>query len=436
MASTSPLTRELELPLREQLVATRRDLHHFAEPGWCEFRTAAKVARTLEMLGWEVRIGRQVVAEGSRMGVPPPEQLSTAFAWARAHGVDAEIADKVEGGFTGIVATLRTARPGPVVALRFDIDANLGGETKAPGHFPNIEGFASVNEGVHHNCGHDGHTAIGLGLARVLMEHQQDLIGEVRLIFQPAEEGLRGARAMVDAGVLAGVDYFIGCHLGVQAVENGFVIPGYRNILASSKIDVAFTGRNAHAAISPHEGRNALLAACVAVQNLLAMPRHGKGETRVNVGLMSAGESRNSIPARARFGAELRADTGEILAFVQSRAEAIIQGAADMQGVSVESEVVGGSCGASSDAELIDVIARAARQVDSVSKVGDVVDFKGSDDAAEMMAFIQRSGGKAVYFGLGTILKDVHHNPNFDFDEAVMVTGVDIMFRAIRLLVA
>ena len=124
----------------------------------------------------------------------------------------------------------------------------------------------------------------------------RNIRGDIRLLFQPAEEGLRGAAAMIAAGALDGVDFFMGGHLGVQASKLGEIIPGYRNILASVKIDATFRGKSAHAAISPQVGRNALLAACVATQNLLALPRHGEGETRVNVGSLSGGEARNAIP--------------------------------------------------------------------------------------------------------------------------------------------
>lgn len=426
------LTAELGLPLSRQVIATRRDLHRFAEPGWCEFRTATKIVQTLQAFGWEVRYGREVVDAGARMGVPKAEELDRFYRKAIESGADPKILEALRGGFTGVVGTLRGDKPGPVVALRFDIDANLGPESNDEAHPPTRGGFASVNYGIHHNCGHDGHTAIGLAIARALSEAKKGLRGELRLVFQPAEEGLRGAGSMIAAGVLKGVETFIGCHVGVQALKIGEVIPGYRNILASVKLDVTFRGRNAHAAISPQVGRNALLAACVAMQNLLAIPRHGDGETRVNVGILSGGESRNSIPASATLAAELRADTTPILDHLAERAMNIVQGAAQMQGVEMSIERVGGSCGASSDRELVDLVAKASKGLKGIDNVRDVRDFKGSDDAAAMMAAVQLQGGKAVYFGLGTELRDVHHSPNFDFDERILPIGVNLFLRCLR----
>ena len=426
------LTAELDLPVNEQVVATRRDLHKFAEPGWCEFRTATKVIQSLETLGWEVRCGREVVDDAARMGVPANEELERFYRNAVEAGVDPRVLEKLRGGFTGVVGVMRGAGPGPVTALRFDMDANLGFESDDEAHPPARGKFASVVSGVHHNCGHDGHTAMGLAVARTLSESRSSVRGEIRVVFQPAEEGLRGASSMIAAGVLNGVERFLGCHLGVQALRLGEVIAGYRSILASAKLDAAFQGRNAHAAISPHVGRNALLAACVATQNLLAMPRHGDGETRVNVGLLSGGESRNSIPASARMAAEVRADTPTILDHLIERAMDILNGAAQMHGVQVSVVRVGGSCGASSDPELAELVAQACRNLTGVRDVQGIRDFKGSDDAADMMAAVQGQGGKAVYIGLGTELCDVHHSPRFDFDERALPLGVELLVHTLR----
>lgn len=426
------LAEELGMPLATQLVATRRDLHRNAEPGWCEFRTTAKIIETLRALDWEIKFGRDVISNAARMGVPSAEELDKYYQRALALGADAELLSAMKGGFTGVVASIRGSLPGPSIALRFDIDANLGPEARTEDHLPSREGFSSINFGIHHNCGHDGHTAIGLAVARVLSESKASLFGEVRMIFQPAEEGLRGANAMVAAGVLDGVDFFLGCHVGVQSLKLGEIITGYHNLLASVKIDATFVGKNAHAAISPHVGRNALLAACVATQNLLAIPRHGDGETRVNVGLLSGGESRNAIPATARLSAELRADSTAILDHLAKRADWIFEGAAQMQGVEFSTSKVGGSCAASSDPEMMAIVARAASALPAITGIKEAADFKGSDDAAAMMAAVQQQGGKAAYFGLGTELKDVHHNPRFDFDERVLPIGVDLFVEAIK----
>jgi aminobenzoyl-glutamate utilization protein A len=423
---------ELGLPLPEQLVAIRRDLHRHAEPGWCEFRTSSKIIRALEFFGWNVRYGRDVVEPDARMGVPSGEELEKFYRRALETGADPKVVNELRGGFTGVVASLKGSQPGPNIALRFDMDANFGTEASTPDHVPAKRGFSSTNPGVHHNCGHDGHVSMGLGVARVLAGLRQRLQGDVRLIFQPAEEGLRGAAAMIAAGALENVEYFLGGHVGVQALKLGEVIPGYRNILASVKIDATFRGVSAHAAISPHVGRNALLAACVATQNLFAIPRHGDGETRVNVGLLSGGDARNAIAASASLSAELRADTTAILNDLEARANDTLRGAALMHGVGVETSKAGTSCAASSDPEMVELIANSARRVAGVTHIKEVSDFKASDDVAAMMAAVQSKGGRAVYFGLGTDLKAVHHSPYFDFDERALPIGVGIFVEAVQ----
>ena len=152
--------------MQEELTRQRRDLHQHPEPGWTEFRTASIVAKTLTELGWEVHTGREVMEENARMGVPSPDVLAREKERAAREGADPQWLDKMDGGFTGIVGVLHCG-DGPVVGLRFDMDSNDVTETDAPDHFPNREGFASCHPGAMHACGHDGHTTVGLGVARI-----------------------------------------------------------------------------------------------------------------------------------------------------------------------------------------------------------------------------------------------------------------------------
>jgi aminobenzoyl-glutamate utilization protein A len=418
------------------MIADRRDLHAHAEPGWCEVYAAAKVHTALAAMGWSIRAGATVIDAATRLGLPPKEDFDFFFARAIQSGVEAELAETFRNGFTGLVASWLGRRPGPIVAFRFDLDANLGAEAVDAEHVPVAEHFASMNRGVHHNCGHDGHTSLGLALARSVAALDGNFAGEIRLIFQPAEEGLRGARAMVAAGVLDGVDAFVGCHIGIQATRTGEVVSGYTTILGSDKLDVHFHGVGAHAAIAPHEGRNALLAACVAAQNLMAIPRHGKGDTRINIGTLQGGSARNTVPAEATMTIELRAEDTASLAFINEAARRIIEGAAIMHGVNVSTNVAGGSGPASSDPELDAVVAAAAAEVPQVTRIVSQTPFKGSEDAAEMMRAVQGQGGKAVYFGIGSNLAAGHHNAAFDFDEASLGIGLDILVRVAAALTA
>jgi metal-dependent amidase/aminoacylase/carboxypeptidase family protein len=226
---------QIATEIEDEIVGYRRDFHRHAESGWTEFRTASLIARRLSDLGYEVKAGREVIEDGERMGLPAPEVLEERWQRAAHQGGDAEFLETVRGGFTGVVATLQHGQ-GPTVGLRFDIDAVDIQESQHPDHRPVREGFASVNDDAMHACGHDGHAAIGLGVAKVLMRLKTEIQGTVKLVFQPAEEGVRGAKAMVAAGAVDDVDYMLGAHL-YSGWELGQFNPGRRGYLATTKFD-------------------------------------------------------------------------------------------------------------------------------------------------------------------------------------------------------
>lgn len=294
------------------LTAQRRDFHKYAEPGWFEMRTSSIIARKLTELGYEVLVGDQVCKKDSRMGVPSEEKLEEQYERAVAQGADPEFVKYTKGGMTGVIGILRCGE-GPTVAMRFDIDALGVFEEHDPSHRPAKEGFNSVNEGFMHACGHDGHATIGLGVAKVLMSIKDQLHGTVKLIFQPAEEGVRGAKSIVDNGHLDGVDYLIGSHVTNKKEDDpAVVIPGSYGSLATTKYDVIFHGKSAHAGGSPEVGRNVMLAVGTAILNLYAIPRHSGGVSRVNVGTVVAGSGRNVIADEAKMEIEVRGETTEI----------------------------------------------------------------------------------------------------------------------------
>ena len=174
-----------------ELVRQRRDFHKYPEARWTEMRTASIIARKLTELGYEVLIGEQVCAREPRVFVPSDEALKHAYQRAIAQGADPKFAEATKDGLTGVIGILRCGE-GPTVAIRFDIDALNIEESQDPDHFPVQEGFASVNSGVMHACGHDGHAASGLGVAQILVQIKDQLHGTVKLIFQPSEEAGQG----------------------------------------------------------------------------------------------------------------------------------------------------------------------------------------------------------------------------------------------------
>ena len=317
-----------------KLAAWRRDFHAHPEAGWTEFRTAALIIRRLRELGYTIRMGEAACASDRRMGVPSSAVLAAARERALEHGADAELVAGMGDGYTGFWADLDCG-PGPVTAFRFDMDCNEVAECAEESHRPVREGFASRWPGLMHACGHDGHAAVGLGLAEVLVSIRRHLRGRIRLIFQPAEEGARGALPMSEAGAVDGVDVLFGFHIGFKAEGPGTLICGTQGFLATTKRDVLFSGVPAHAGAAPEEGKDALLAACSAVVNLHAISRNGKGGTRIAVGRLEGGEARNVIPASARLFMETRGETTELDAYMVAESERILRASAELWGLSL-----------------------------------------------------------------------------------------------------
>ncbi len=426
------MTQLISLPpdLPARVIETRRDFHRFPELGLMEFRTASAIASRLQALGMDVRAGRDVMEARSRVGVPSDEAIDAAFARARQEGAAEHWLTKFDGGFTGVVGTLRGTKPGPVVALRCDIDALPIVESNDADHVPAREGFVSSHRGIMHACGHDVHAAIGLGVAEALAKQRDDISGTVKFLFQPAEEGGRGAIPMRDAGVVDDVDYLIAIHAGMDS-ESGVLYPITTGWLASAKMDVTFTGQSAHAGGRPEQGRNALLAAAQAVTGLYAISRHHAGRSRVNVGVLQAGSGRNVIPDRAFFMMEVRGETEEICDYMIARARAVIAGAAHAQDLPVEIVDAGRTGIAESNRPLAERVASAAQTVPHVRTTLEPKAAGGSEDATFLMRRVQERGGQAIYMCVGSATPSGHHTPRFDIAEANLVPAVQALATAL-----
>ncbi len=411
--------------LTAQLIRWRRDLHAHPELGFLEYRTAAKICEALAQLpGCAVRVGADVMSAAARMGAPAAAECAAARAEAIAAGASPAWVERMGDGLTGVVAEWTFARPGPTVAFRVDTDALPVTEGGAQGHLPAREGFVSRRPGRMHACGHDGHTAIGLGLASLVARHADRWGGKLRIIFQPAEEGCSGASGMVAAGVVRDVDYFIAGHLGTAANETGVISCGTGAFLATSKMDVIFHGVAAHAGMKPHEGRNALLAAATLTLQLHALTRHGAGISHVNVGELHAGSGRNVIADRAELKLEVRGATTEINDFMTAEARRVIEATAAMHDVRAEIILIGAAAGARCDPELKAIVRAAAETLPQTKRVVDSLDLGASEDATLFMNAVQARGGQATYLLIGAALAAGHHHPTFDFDEAALPHGV------------
>ncbi|MDD4599699.1 Indole-3-acetyl-aspartic acid hydrolase [bioreactor metagenome] len=416
------------------LIAYRRDFHRYPESGWTEFRTTAIVADKLQQFGYTLRMGRKAIMEVDMMGVPLPEELEKHMERAVRQGAKAELIQVMTGGMTGVIADLKCGE-GPTVALRFDIDANDIEESSDEKHLPFREGFASQNGSVMHACGHDGHVAIGLGVAELLAEMKDEISGTIRLIFEPGEEGSRGARAMVSAGAVDGVDYILGIHIGFQAKKTGQIICGTGKFLATTKLDVTYSGKPAHSGAAPEEGKNSLLAAATCALNLHAIARHGQGATRITVGTLVAGQGRNVIPPNAFFQMETRGETSELDDYMAEQSRRIIAAAADMYGCQYAIKQVGGTKSGESSPEMITKVKEIATAMPFFNDIIEYSSFGATEDFSHFMTIVQQNGGMGTYIMIGSDLAAGHHSNYFNFDESILAPGVELMVRSVLDLI-
>ncbi|MBN1639841.1 MAG: amidohydrolase [Anaerolineae bacterium] len=408
-----------------QATVWRRDLHRHPEAGWTEFRTASLIARRLTEMGYVVLTGSDVMRSEARMGVPADEVLASCWERAALEGGDRPYMEVMRGGYTGVVGVL-THGQGPTVALRFDIDAVDVDESQDSAHRPAREGFASLHPGVSHACGHDAHAAAGLAIAYVLGELRDAVRGTVKLVFQPAEEGVRGAKPMVAAGVVDDVDYLVGHHV-YSGWKLGEIVAGMGGYLATHKFDAVFRGRAAHAAGEPQQGKNALLAAATAAINLYAIARHREGATRINVGQLNAGTGRNVIPAEARMAIETRGKTEALSSYMYEAALRTLRGAAEMHGCTVETCLMGSAASAYSDPALAARVEALAVTLGGFT-VRTPEESSGSEDLTYMMARVQSRGGLATNVGIGADLGGWgHHSERFDLDERAIGAAIRLL---------
>ncbi len=410
--------------MSQQLRKTRRDLHKYAEQGWCEVRTSSLIASRLTELGYHVLTGSDVCFGPARMGLPSDGQLEAEYQRAISQGAIQPFAQRAKYGYTGVIGLLDCGN-GPTVALRFDIDALGVSEDDSAGHLPNAEGFRSVNNGTMHACGHDGHTAIGLGVAEILLNLKKHLHGKIKLIFQPAEEGVRGAKSIVEHGHLDDVDYVIGNHIN-ESQDNFQISLTTGATLSSTKMDILYRGTAAHAGASPEKGKNAMLAAATAVLNLHAIPRNSQGGTYINVGTLHAGSGRNVVCDSAKLEVEVRGETTELNAYMEDYARRIAISAGEMHGCSCEITLMGATESLESSPDMLDYCEKICREKLGLSVAPLSSKAGGSEDFAYMVNRVCAHGGKGLFFNTLAPCSGGFHTKSFDLPESFLCNGVKV----------
>lgn len=408
----------------EEAKSLRRTLHEYPEVGFTEMITTYLLYKELENTEFKLYLGSDATDIDAQMGRPKETELLKAAKRAKEFGVEEDILNKVKNGETGIVAVLDTGKEGPHVAFRFDIDGLPIPEAKKDTHIPYKEGFISTHEGEMHACGHDAHASIGIGLAKFLSQNKDNLKGKYTIIFQAAEEGLRGAYSYVKKNWLKDVDYFFTGHVGLVTRDTGTIYAKSEGFLSSTKFDVEFFGKSAHAGGEPNAGHNALLAASNAAINLNAISRHRDGATRLNVGKLEAGSGRNVIPDYAFMMCECRGSKDELNEYMFERAQSVIKGAAEMYDCEYKITLMGSASTATCDDALVEVIKEATKNSNYVKNVEEIAPAGGSEDATYMLREVQKNNGKATYMTFPYELKGGHHHPEFDVDEDVIGVAI------------
>jgi amidohydrolase len=334
---------------------------------------------------------------------------------------------------TSVVARLVTGREGPVLALRADIDAlPIREET-------GLE-FASERDGVMHACGHDGHTAVLLAVARVLLGLRDDLRGEVRLLFQHAEELLPGgARDLVDAGVLSGVDAVVGCHL-ISPLDVGKVAVSTGSFMASpDTFSIVIEGRGGHAAF-PHESVDPIPVAAevvLALQHVVARETDPNERVVVTVARITGGSADNIIPESVELSGTVRTFSPEVRERVRTAVERIVAGITHAHAAAYRFEYVEGYLPVDNDPELAARVAAAAARALGSEAVVEIDPIMGGDDFS-----VYQREAPGVYFMVGARSEEAgatfpHHHPRFTIDERSMENAIAVFVEVSRdLLVA
>ena len=374
--------------LFEYTRSLRRDFHRHPELGYQEVRTAGIVTRELGSLGMEVTTG---VAK------------------------------------TGVVALMECARPGPVVLLRFDMDAlPIMEETGAD--------YASENPGVMHACGHDGHTAIGLTVARLLHAHSQEMAGTLKFVFQPAEEGLNGAERMVKEGVLQNPspDFSLALHLWNERALGWLGIADGAVMAAAEMFKIRITGKGGHGAV-PHLAVDPVLAAAhviTALQSISARNVPPLKAAVVSVTTLRAGEAFNIIPPYAELTGTIRTFEPEVRRVVLERFHQVINGVAEAMGCQAEIQCDAITPAVINNDQVADRLRKVAARVLPDSPLASNFATMGSEDMAYMMQDIP---GCFVFVGSANSEKGLdapHHHPRFDIDEEALPRGAALLAAA------
>ncbi len=341
---------------------------------------------------------------------------------------------EMEVGRTGVVGIIRGGKPGPTIAVRVDIDA-------LPLQEENTHDYTSLYPGKMHACGHDGHAAIGLGVAKLLAEHREHLQGNAVIIFQPAEEGLGGAKEMIKDGVLQrhNVQAIVGGHIGTLSpdLSLGQVGVCYGPMMAGThEFQAEIIGKGGHGA-KPNETIDPVVISAEVIsawQRIVSRELSPLHPGVLTVGEIQGGSMHNIIPEKVRLRGTLRYFHDEVRAILLQRPQQVLAGICQSWGAQHTYKVNDGCPALINDKDFTAFFAQVAQDVVGKEnlKVLEYPTMGGED----MAFFLQEVPGAYYLIGAGNPEKGIiypHHHPRFDIDEEVLWQSVALLAQTVWL---
>lgn len=372
--------------LTQFVVDIRRDIHSHPELGNQEQRTPALVVETLRPLGFDIR-------------------------------------ERVGG--TGVVATLRGGRPGRTIALRADMDA-------LPLNEENRHAYRSTVPGAMHACGHDGHVAMALGAARVLHTLRDQLRGNVRFLFQPAEETIGGASEMIADGCLTvdpAVDAVFGLHLWPLMPAGQLSLKPGPIMASADLLRIVIKGEGGHAS-EPHACTDPVPVAAQVIGNLQALVTRrfdARSPVVVTITYVQAGTAFNVIPPEVVLGGTVRTVDPAVRAAIPARIEHLVRHTTAAFGADADVTYINGSGVVMNHPDFTAFVQRTiqtARGAEAVHEMAQPV--MGAEDFG---AFMERVPGTFAFLGARPTHQEPYpcHHPRFDIDEGALPIGTEIL---------
>ena len=323
---------------------------------------------------------------------------------------------------TGIIATIKGKNPGKTVLLRADMDALEVCEK-------NNVSYKSQKEGLMHACGHDGHIAMLLGAAHVLNEIKNDISGEIKLLFQPAEEIAKGAKAMIEESkIIDSIDAAFAIHLWQGVPVGKISLESGARMAAADLFSIKVKGKSGHGSM-PHETIDAVVVASAIVMNLQHLVSRNTNPLDtlvVTVGKLTAGTRHNIIAGEALLEGTIRSFSDEVWKKVPEQIERVVKNTAAAYNAEAEIDLVRATPPLVNNQDISDILKASAEKLYGEEVVTKYEKTPGGEDFAY---FTQAVPGALAFVGIRNDEKGInspHHNETFDMDEEALEMGANL----------